>query len=106
MIHRTLNTSILVISLLSVVAFITLPPDVDRYDIRNVNLLILLGGGIHSGLIVLISILLTYKTIKTENEKKTTGLKSFLMLLLTLGTFIMFIFTLLFISPPYEDTVV
>jgi hypothetical protein len=106
MTHKTINILTFVISLLTVIAFIALPPDSDKYDIRNESLLILLGGGLQAGLIVVIAIILTYKTIKTENEKKTGGLRSFLKLLLTLGTFMFFIFALLFISPPYEDTII
>lgn len=106
MTHKTINISTFVISLLTVIAFIALPPDSDKYDIRNERLLILLGGGLQTGLLVVLAILRTYKTIKTENEQKTTGLKSFLMLLLTLGTLTFFIFALLFIKPPFEDTII
>ncbi len=106
MTHKTINVLILILTVLTVIAFAGLPLDSDKYDIRSENLLTILGGGIHTGLILVIVIILTYKTIKLENEKKTSGLKSFLMLLLSLGTFIIFIFTLIFISPPYEDTVI
>jgi hypothetical protein len=106
MTHKTINISILSLTALTIIAFAGLPLDSEKYDIRSEILLTLLGGGIHTGLIVAIVITLTYKTIKTENEKKKSGLKSFLMLLLSLGTFIIFIFTLIFIPQPYEDTVI
>lgn len=101
-----MNKIINAISVLLCLSIILLRLDDSAYDIRSQLLLTLIDGGIQAGLIFVLAIAFTVKIIRTENAKQTNGLISFLMLLVTLLSFIFFITVMMITSPPAEDILI
>ena len=75
MTHKNINISLLVVTILTIFIFVFGSIDDSKYDIRLDSLLIIVNGGLQTGLIVVLSILLATKTIKTENENSLEKIK-------------------------------